>query len=458
MDSDESLHQRASGGIATATVAAPAPALSTPPAIAADARTWSPWHRIGFRFVCAYFVLYLLPFPLGQGLPFSGAISQAFSWLWEALAGWVGRVLLQLQMPDTVAVSGSGDKLYDYVWNFTVLLLAVLITVVWSARTRRREHAQLREWVRLYVRLGLGAVAISYGAYKVIKSQFPYPSLDRLAQPFGESSPMGLLWSFIGYSPAYNVFTGLGELLGGVLLFFRRTALLGALLLISVLANIVILNFTYDVPVKLYSSNLLLMAIWIAAFDARRLLNLLVLNRAALPDPVPPLLASRGKRSVLQSAILLILGVTLWQTLSNSHSARTTYGDASPKPPLYGLYDTQEFVRNGSVHPPLLTDTLRWRRASFTRRGFLTIRLMNDSLRFFRVRVDTMAHTALLLLPSDSTQRMTLFYQVPDPDRLVLTGEFGGDSIRATFTRRDESDFLLFNRGFHWIQEFPFNR
>ena len=454
MTIDESPDQDRSGGVAT--VAPPIPL--TPRVPAAAGAVWSQLHLLGFRFLCAYFLIYLIPFPLNQGLPFSDLIDRGFSSLWDVPVRWVGRVLLRLPEPVTLTVSGSGDKLYDYVWNLTVLLLALLVVATWSALDRRREHTQLRAWVRLYVRLGLGAVAISYGAYKVIKSQFPYPPLDKLAQPFGESSPMGLLWSFIGFSPAYNLFTGLGELMGGVLLFFRRTALLGALLLVSVLANIVMFNFAYDVPVKLYSTNLLLLAIWIAAFDARRLLNLLVLNRTAPPQAEPQLGSTRSKRIVLQSAVLVILGLTLWKTLSNSYNAHTTYGDASPRPALYGLYETDEFVHNGTVLPPLLGDTTRWRRATFSRRGTLNIRLMNDSVRIFRVRVDTAARTALLLLPADSMQRMTLAYDVPDGSRLVMSGVFRGDSIRASFRRRDESDFLLFNRGFHWIQEFPFNR
>ncbi len=68
---------------------------------------------------------------------------------------------------------------------------------------------------------------INYGAVKVIKAQFPNPTLDRLLQPFGDASPMGLLWTFMGASESYNIFTGAGELIGGLLLTTRRTTLLG---------------------------------------------------------------------------------------------------------------------------------------------------------------------------------------------------------------------------------------
>jgi len=49
---------------------------------------------------------------------------------------------------------------------------------------------------------------------------------------------------------------------GGMLLLFRRTVTLGAIASAAALLNIVLLNFCYDVPVKLYSAHLLLMALF----------------------------------------------------------------------------------------------------------------------------------------------------------------------------------------------------
>jgi len=41
---------------------------------------------------------------------------------------------------------------------------------------------------------------------------------------------------------------------------------------------------------------------------------------------------------------------------------------------------------------------------------------------------------------------------------LRLTGELEGARIEAVCTRRDPTDSLLMNRGFHWVNEYPFNR
>jgi hypothetical protein len=118
-----------------------------------------------------------------------------------------------------------------------------------------------------------------YGASKIIPLQMPAPSLARLIEPYGDSSPMGLLWTFVGASKEFEILSGCAEMLGGVLLIFPRTTLLGALVCLADTAMIFTFNMCYDVPVKLYSLHLLLMSVFLVAPDFRRLLNLFLLNR-----------------------------------------------------------------------------------------------------------------------------------------------------------------------------------
>src|SRR4030095_7643936 len=96
-----------------------------------------------------------------------------------------------------------------------------------------------------------------YGMIKVFRGQFPSPSPGRLIETYGDSSPMGLMWNFMGYSSAYVIFAGVSESLGALLLFFRRTTTLGALVLTAVMTNVVAMNLCFDVCVKLGSMNYL---------------------------------------------------------------------------------------------------------------------------------------------------------------------------------------------------------
>ena len=113
--------------------------------------------------------------------------------------------------------------------------------------------------------------------------QFQVPDVTRLIAPYGDFSPMGVLWAFVGASPAYTMFTGIVEVVGGALLLFRRTATLGAIVSAGALLNVFVLNMCYDVPVKLYSFNLLLMSVFLISPDMSRIANVLVLNRPTQP-------------------------------------------------------------------------------------------------------------------------------------------------------------------------------
>lgn len=95
------------------------------------------------------------------------------------------------------------------------LLIALGVTLAWTLLDRRRlAYERLDLWLRVYVRFCLAVIMFGYGFAKIIPTQMPAPQLERLVQPFGDFSPMGLLWTFMGYSSVYQIFTGFGEALG----------------------------------------------------------------------------------------------------------------------------------------------------------------------------------------------------------------------------------------------------
>jgi uncharacterized membrane protein YphA (DoxX/SURF4 family) len=439
---------------------APAPppavsALAEHPAATAAIPEWSPARRLLFRFAFSYLVLYILPFPLTADP--TGVLAAPFDRLWNAIVPWVGRVVFGLDV--AVEFNGSGDKTANYLRVLCVAVLAVAATLVWTLLDRRRrDYARLHVWLRLYVRLFLATVLLGYGAFKVINSQFPAPRLDRLVQPFGDSSPMGLLWTFMGASEGYTIFGGALEMLAGLLLVARRTTTLGALLATAVLANIVMLNFSYDVPVKLSALHLLAMALFLLGPDLRRLADLLVFNRPVPARELVPLFGRRGLHRgalVLRAAfILMVAGLAL----DGARQARAAYGNGAPRPPLYGIWEVRELAVDGQVRPPLMTDAERWRRVIFGDARFMAIQLMSDKRQRYLVEVDAKKRTLAMTKRDDPDWKATLAYRRAGPRLLRLAGTFEGHQVRALLHRVDETEFLLVSRGFHWINEAPFNR
>jgi uncharacterized membrane protein YphA (DoxX/SURF4 family) len=407
------------------------------------------------RFVFVYLLLSIVPFPLDL---VGGLIGfQPVADLWEVVVPRVGETVFHVEMP--ARPNGSGDTTFNYVQVFCFFVLAVAGAAAWTVLDPlRSDDERFHRGLRLYVRLWLAVWMISYGAAKVIKSQFPDPSLDRLMQPFGDASPMGLLWAFMGASTAYNVFTGAAEMIGGLLLVSRRTTLLGALVCIGVMGHVVALNFCYDVPVKLFASHLLAVSVFLAAPDVRRLVNFFLLNRTAPPAELRPVLGRGWPHRVgLVLRTGFIVGFAA-QALAGEAYVQTYYEQLRAEQPLRGIWYVEEFEEDGVVRPPLLTEDTRWRRVVIDDPWLVAIQRVDDSRERFLLEVRTDEHTLTLTGRTDPNQRSTLTYAEPEPGRLVLEGTFDGHKIRAKLRRVEEPRFRLTSRGFHWISEWPYNR
>lgn len=406
----------------------------------ADSPRWNPATRMAFRFCFAFFLLYNLPFPLDIIPPIGGAFIKS----WDFLVSLVARTVFGVTT--AVAATGSGDRTWNYVQLLIIVAAAALVTLVWSILDRRTlAYPRLHCYLRIYVRFALAAAMISYGLSKVLVDQFPAPTLERLVQPFGDASPMGMLWTFMGTSAAYTVFTGLGELMGGLLLTMRRTTLLGALITAAVMTHVAVLNFSYDVPVKLYSCILLFHALFLIAPDLKRLVAFFT----AAPERM-----AWWKIALRTVIVLAFVGWTFKQELD----VRAQYGAGAPKSPLYGIWNVDEMTVNGVAHPPLFSDTTRWRRMIFDNPRGMSIQLMSDQRRRFGSKFDEAHHTLLLTKRDDPQFRASFHYRRVDPRTLDLIGTMNGEQIHAVMHLADTKDFTLLSRGFHWINEFPYNR
>jgi hypothetical protein len=82
----------------------------------------------------------------------------------------------------------------------------------------------------------------------------------------------------------YTFFAGVMEVVPAVLLIFRRTMTLGAILAVAVMGNVFMLNMCYDVPVKQYSFHLLIMGVVLLLPELKRAMNGLFWNRVTEPS------------------------------------------------------------------------------------------------------------------------------------------------------------------------------
>lgn len=422
--------------------------------------SWTAWQLLGFRFLLVFFSLNIFPFPLDY-VPGLDVLTQWYSQIWHTIVPWVGAKVLKLDEPITVFYSGSGDKTYDYVFLLIVFGCSSVVAVLWTwLAPQRRSHRQLLEALRIYVRYYLGVMMLVYGMAKVFHLQMPSLSLIQLVQQLGDKSPMGLAWTYVGYSPAFSMFAGLAEVIGGMLLFFRRTTLLGALLVAIVMFNVMVMNFTFDIPVKRYSTLLVLMAVFLIAPDVKRLMQVVLWNQATLPRRTYAVKLTRHWRIAALVVKIIFVGGVVGVNVYNSWQTMHAYGNRRPKPPIYGIFDVDQFIHGADTLPPLTTDTRRWKQLILQSPDYLHVKLMNDSLVYYPCSWDETAHRLTIKdTHRNANEPVAMFrYEQTDKSKLQLDGVIQQESVVVHLQERDLQTFRLMNNQFRWVQEYPFNR
>ncbi len=417
-----------------------------------SSQDWGLARRIGFRFGVVFGALLLFPFPLNV-LPkldwLEALVTRPLVWL----TLWFAQAVLGLPEPAT-AFNGSGDRTFDYVQLLLLAILGAIGALVWSAVDHRRSYPRLAAAARVVMRYSLAQAMLSYGLAKIFRLQFGDLSPFELRTTVGEISPMGLLWRFMGYSEPYTVFGGLCEAIPGVLLLWRRTATIGAVMVIAVMTNVVMLNFSYDVSVKLYSVQLLIMAGLIALPDARRLLAAALGHATAAVPPRARMSPSRERVRLLAKAVFVVgVAVALYPT----SDGRNTPSD------VFGSWVVDTLTADGVEHPPLATDPVRWQTVVFSNARMAIWRVSGDrdpqvtaTRGSYPYQLDTANHTIQVTIDAARKLEETWHYARLAPDRLVIDGVHLGASLHVTLHAAPAP--LLVTRGFHWINESPFSR
>lgn len=379
-----------------ARLAAPAP---IGPALVA--KPWRTWQCVLFRYALCHWLLYSLPTPffhllgdVSSGLDALGlaAESPPASWLgkcmatlaliepgWQRFTTWMSTHGLTpwevIHQP-----TGSGDTAHDITKLLVVIVAALLLTIAWSLlRTKPTSYPRLGRWLHLVVRFDVAFQILGYGLSKLYGGQFGEMSLDRLTQEIGDTAPMTMVGTFMKASKAYEIFGGLGEVLGPLLLFHHRTVLLGAFVTIGVMANVVALNWLCGVPVKLYSAHLLLFSTGLLAPFGERLWAVFVTNTPSDPIDLRVVRSPWARRTLFALGCAWVVG----HLVSNhfEYAAMQEKYAPPPKSTLYGVWIVETMLLDGKEVP--VTDATKWKFLAIDRGTLAWTRAANGQQHYF---------------------------------------------------------------------------
>src|SRR5579863_586947 len=422
---------------------------------------WLAVERIGFRFCFVYFILYSFSSQVINSIFFAQLIDAPdYATLWPMRLGvlWVAKNIFRAKTELVYADTGSGDKSFDWVLAFCLLVIALLTTAVWSAVDRKRtSHPELSRWFQLFLRVALASQMFVYGFAKAVPLQMYFPFPFKFLQPLRDFSPMGLLWTSIGISPAYEIFTGCLELAGGILLIFPRTVTLGALICLADMVQVFALNMTYDVCVKLLSIHLIVISLILLAPNLRQRFDLFFRNHPAAIPPPEPLFRSQRRNRISGIGLAVLWCWMIAANLLDVQRGWHEVGGGRPQSALAGIWVIEQLSIDGQPQPLLDTDASLWRRITFDYPNWVHIQRMDDLLTGYSASLDAQKNTLALTTSSDKNWRATFSYIRPDEDDLILDGTVNAHKQHIQLKRMNSSQFLITSRGFHWIQDYPFN-
>lgn len=299
---------------------------------------WNISTRIAFRFSFIFIISFVILMNNGA-FPLFNYILKPFAHLMQQFTPWFAKNILHYEYDYSVYTNGSGDTSYSWVTLLIFFVIALVGTAVWSIVDRnRKNYSTCYYWLTTVVRYFVAFMLINYGVIKLVHGQMPPPGLNRLMQPLGEFSPMGLAWVFFGYSAGYNIFIGIVEILAGFLLF-RRTVVLGALITMGTSINITAVNYFFDVPVKMISAALLLLSLFLLLPYIKPLFALLVQGKPAqLIQTAKPTFTKPWKNKVITVIKIVFIGVFVTQQVFGLLNRQQFINYYYKKSPLYGIY------------------------------------------------------------------------------------------------------------------------
>lgn len=410
---------------------------------------WSPFKKIGFLFLLFYFFLYINS---SQFL-----LTFLIEPIWQKVIPWFAN-LVGYERPISVFTNGSGDTTYNYYQiYFFAVVSGILAVVVGLIDSKRKNYQTLFNWLTLLIRYYLAAQMISYGLAKLYYMQFSFPSAMRLDQPMGDFSPMGLLWTFMGYSKGYTMFTGALEFIGGVLLLSRYTTTLGALTTFGVMLNVMMLNYCYDVPVKILSTHMVVMAMFLIALDWRRLLSFFVTNQKVEPNMLAGVVPEKYEKAKTIIKWLLLVGYFGYSFYQMNEMGKQ-YGPNAPKPFFKGKYRVEKITQTPTNDSILVSkDLLDWKFFYQSWEGYATAKTTDDDKTHYVFEPDT-TNQLFRIKRRGYPDFQELKYESLDSMRFHIYGNYRTDSVDIIMRKVPIESHLLVKRKFHWISEYPFNR
>lgn len=349
----------------------------------------------------------------------------------QPIVRWIGIHFFGLDSNFTGLIISDSQGLLIFL--FLLLVISFFIGLLWL-KFIPYHIEKVKYWMKIIISYYLSFVLFIYGANKIFKCQFYEPEPNILFTPLGYLSKDILYWSALGSSYSYNIIIGLVQIITAFFLFFKKSRIIAATAAVVLFVNIVIINFTYDISVKVFSSFLLFISI-IIAFPLFKFIYLFFYKeQRSLPTYKEWSPQRKSKKSILIYVILktLVIGGILFETFFIYFKENAFNGDKVPKYSLFGAY--QVFSSKTSI-----------KRFFFHSGGYFIIQENNENMKDYKIMT---VYSEAIKLKDYNDQIYYLNYRMVN-DTIYLQGMINSTPIFVNGKKIDLKKLPLLQNQFH---------
>ena len=325
-----------------------------------------------WRLFAVYIVLFIFSFPVPNYiLPNFGALLNG---VFEPISKWVGVEVLDLNPDLTYSFDSDSTGLYIHV--FIIGFVSCFVTaasLIFKPISFSEKH---KNYLKVFSSYYLSMVLMIYAFDKIFNHQFYLPEPNILYSQVGDLSKDISFWTTMGASRSYSMFSGFIELVPAILLLFNRTRLIGALIAFMVMLNVLMINFGFDISVKVFSLFLTILALFIISYDYARF-KAFILNSSFTAKKLFKPFKYSLHFSLVVLFVLSLNGAYPFIKNNNFND------DNAPRPKFHGAYE-------------IVNSHLNWKSVFIHRQGYLIIQNKEGEMNDYKMHLNENEKTITL--------------------------------------------------------------
>ncbi|WP_338645776.1 hypothetical protein V5J73_10755 [Flavobacterium sp. KS-LB2] len=243
----------------------------------------------------------------------------------------------------------------------TGIVFSIGLSFYWHYKEKNNliDSKKYYIWLTTILRYWLAFYISTFGFEKLfdVNFAFSYHIEDSLVHTL---TGQELTWKYYGHSYFLTVIIGLFQIIGSILLLFRRTTLLGVITLLPVQFNILLINIFYGIgPLTTFISIIMVFGLSYLSLERKEeIVDFFRRYKSTLP--------SIGNNTLRKSMRILCILIPFLFVFYYSYDVRKSQK-------YFGKWKVEKMARNGEIvsEKAWEKDTLAWKIIYFEERGKL---------------------------------------------------------------------------------------